>query len=64
MYTSTIRTRFQRIVRRTLGERGASLVEYAFLVALIAIACILAITFFGEQNSSTFVETGNSIRTN
>lgn len=29
-------------------ERGASLVEYALLVALIAIVCFGALVFFGE----------------
>ena len=28
-------------------ERGASLVEYALLVALIAVVCIAAVTFLG-----------------
>lgn len=30
----------------TYGEDGASLVEYALLIALIAVVCILTITFF------------------
>lgn len=42
-------------------ERGASLVEYALLVALIAVVCIVAIGFLGKEASSTFNETGNSI---
>ena len=33
-------------------EKGASLVEYALLVALIAVVCIAAITLLG-QNAST-----------
>ena len=42
-------------------ERGASLVEYALLVALIAVVCILAITFLGEEANSSFSETGSAI---
>lgn len=42
-------------------ERGASLVEYALLVALIAVVCILAITFLGEAASSKFETVANSI---
>ena len=42
-------------------ERGASLVEYALLVALIAIVCIVAISFVGSSASSTFSAVGNSI---
>ena len=35
------------------SERGASLVEYILLVALIALAVIAAVVFFrGEMNSS------------
>ena len=42
-------------------ERGASLVEYALLVALIAVVCIAAIGFLGDEASSSFNETGSSI---
>ena len=48
--------------KKTLYERGASLVEYAFLVALIAIVCIVAVTFFGGETSTSFSESGSSIR--
>ena len=42
-------------------ERGASLVEYALLVALIAVVCIAAVTTLGENASEKFSEVGNSI---
>lgn len=42
-------------------ERGASLVEYALLVALIAVVCIVAITFLGESASSKFSSVGTAI---
>ena len=42
-------------------ERGASLVEYALLVALIAVVCIVAITFLGQAASSKFDSVGNSL---
>ena len=42
-------------------DRGASLVEYALLVALIAVACFVAIMFFGTSTSSSFNDTGSSI---
>lgn len=35
-------------------ERGASLVEYALLVALIAVIAIIAIRGLGRQVSSSF----------
>ena len=43
------------------SERGASLVEYVLLVALIAVVCIAAISFLGNESSSTFSEVGRSI---
>ena len=43
------------------SERGASLVEYALLVALIAVVCILAIRFLGESASETLSEAGSEI---
>lgn len=42
-------------------EKGASLVEYALLVALIAVVCIVAIGFLGKSAESNFSEIGESI---
>ena len=36
------------------SERGASLVEYALLVALIAVVCIAAVTALGGRAKSNF----------
>jgi pilus assembly protein Flp/PilA len=58
----TVWQRLAQIVRaRAHNERGASLVEYALLVALIAVVCIVAITFVGTNASQTFSNVGNSI---
>jgi len=46
---------------RVSSERGASLVEYALLVALIAVVCIGAITFLGNAAADNFSDVGNSI---
>jgi pilus assembly protein Flp/PilA len=43
------------------SERGASLVEYALLVALIAVVCIVAITILGQGASTSFSSTGGAI---
>jgi pilus assembly protein Flp/PilA len=48
-------------IRMRLGEKGASLVEYALLVALIAVVCIGAITVLGNNASSKFSRVGASI---
>jgi len=43
------------------NEDGASLVEYALLVALIAVVCIAAVTLLGSNASSKFDSVGSSI---
>ena len=43
-------------------ERGASMVEYALLVVLIAIVAILAIRLAGNQVSSAFSEIGSGLQ--
>ena len=50
-------------VRARFGdtERGASLVEYALLVALIAVVCIGAVTLLGNSARNKFNEVGSSI---
>ena len=42
------------IQSRFNDEEGASLVEYALLVALIAVVAIVAVTTVGEKVSSNF----------
>ena len=46
---------------KTDTERGASLVEYALLLALIAVICIVALQFLGDKASESFDSIGNSI---
>jgi pilus assembly protein Flp/PilA len=48
-----------RLARRL--ERGASLVEYALLMALIALVCVAALQFLGDSNSSSLDRSGSSI---
>ncbi len=42
-------------------EQGASMVEYALLVALIAVVVIAAALFLGEQISGKFSEVGATL---
>ena len=49
------------VLRAPRSEEGASLVEYALLIALIAVVCLVAIAFLGTSTSSTFSQTGNSM---
>ncbi len=43
------------------NERGAALVEYALLLALIAVVCIVALTTLGGKASSKFDDIGSSL---
>jgi pilus assembly protein Flp/PilA len=47
--------------RRQRDEAGASLVEYALLVSLIAVVCIAAVTFVGTSASTKFSGVGSSL---
>jgi pilus assembly protein Flp/PilA len=44
-----------------MDERGASMVEYAFLVALIAMVCVAALMFLGNQLDAQFEDVGDSL---
>ncbi len=47
--------------RFTQDEEGASMVEYALLVALIAVVVIAAALFLGESVSEKFSEVGDTL---
>lgn len=57
----TTRTTMAAYVRARLGttERGASLVEYALLVALIAVICIAVIAFLDAESEPASSTGGN-----
>ena len=42
-------------------EKGASMVEYGLLVALIAVVAIVAVQFLGGSVSDKFSEVGSAI---
>ena len=50
-----LQSRFNR------DEKGASLVEYVLLVALIAVVCIVALNLLGSSASTKLLSVGNSI---
>jgi Tfp pilus assembly protein FimT len=51
----------QRLARN--GERGGGLLEYLFVVSLIAVVCLIAVTFFGNQNNGSMQKSANTIAT-
>jgi pilus assembly protein Flp/PilA len=46
---------------RRKRDRGASLVEYALLLALLVVVCIGAVTFFGSATNGSYEDSGTSI---
>jgi len=51
----------REIVEVCKEEKGASMLEYALLAALIAVVCIAAITLIGGEASKAFSNIGSSI---
>jgi len=47
---------------RWAQEKGASLVEYALLVALIAVVCISAVAFLGTSTSKSTGDAGTAVQ--
>src|SRR5687768_1983366 len=48
----------KRFVRE---DEGATMVEYGLMVALIAVVCIVTVTFLGTQIGQTFRDTGVAV---
>ena len=42
-------------------DKGASMVEYALLVVLIAIVALIAVSLAGDEVSETFSEIGSAL---
>ncbi len=54
--------RFTAAAKRFIrNEEGAALAEYGILIAFIAIAAIVAVTFFGSKIKQKFSDIGNSL---
>ena len=50
------------LARQIREERGASLVEYALLLALIAVVCIVAVSLLGTSTSHKFSQVGSALQ--
>ena len=50
-----------KVVLHRVGERGASFVEYAFLLALIVMFCLVAMTILGEDTRDGTSRSADSI---
>ena len=43
------------------AERGATMLEYALMAALIAVVCIAAVTLLGRQANTAFSKVGSAV---
>lgn len=50
--------RFMDVIK---DEEGATMVEYALMLALIAVVCILAVTAVGEKAEESFQASADAI---
>jgi pilus assembly protein Flp/PilA len=50
-----------RVQRRLSSEDGATAIEYALMVALIAMVIIAAVVFLGQTTNQTFLNVGSAV---
>jgi pilus assembly protein Flp/PilA len=60
LYTG-LTTWWADLKERISEDRGATAVEYALMVALIAVVIILAVTFLGTSAESKFNQVGSAV---
>lgn len=63
-YINTIwlRNRIVDMVRsRASDQRGAALIEYAFLLSFIVVVCVAAVTLLGSTNNASATRSATSI---
>ncbi|MGP0031021.1 MAG: Flp family type IVb pilin [Acidimicrobiales bacterium] len=58
---STVRRLHRRMLERARTERGASMLEYALLVCLIAVVCAVVVQVFGHSISSLFTSENSCV---
>jgi pilus assembly protein Flp/PilA len=60
LYTG-FQTWWADLKERATEEHGATAVEYALMVALIAVVIIAAVTFLGEKSAEKFDKVGKAV---
>jgi pilus assembly protein Flp/PilA len=60
LYTG-LQTWWADLKGRATEEHGATAVEYALMVALIAVVIIVAVTFIGTSASTKFNQVGSAV---
>jgi pilus assembly protein Flp/PilA len=54
---------FKKLINFFKDEEGATMVEYALMLALIAIVCIAAVTTVGDNAESVFNQSAGNLST-
>jgi pilus assembly protein Flp/PilA len=55
-------TRIRMIIRNFVkNDEAATMVEYALMLALIAVVCIAAVVIIGTQANTVFTNIGNNL---
>jgi pilus assembly protein Flp/PilA len=49
---------YARVMRRIGSEEGATAVEYALMIALIALVIVVAVVYLGQSTNSVFENDG------
>ena len=49
---------YARVLRRLGSEEGATAVEYALMIALIALVIVVAVVYLGQSTNSVFENDG------
>ena len=52
---------FQKLINFFRDEEGATMVEYALMLALIAIICITAVSLIGQNANTVFTNAAGQI---
>jgi pilus assembly protein Flp/PilA len=52
---------FKKLINFFKDEEGATMVEYALMLALIAIICIAAVTVVGQRASGVFQQSADNL---
>ena len=60
LYTG-LQTWWADLKDRATEEHGATAVEYALMIALIAVVIIVAVTFIGTSASTKFSQVGSAV---
>lgn len=61
MLLTNLLSRLARRLPSTRDDRGASVVEYALLVVLIAVVCLIAIQVVGQSTSESLSGTAGEL---